>query len=117
MDDSVCMPQVARYYADFCRRESCGKCVPCRAGTAQLHAILDRICTGDGTFEDLERLEGLCDLLREASLCGLGQGAPVPVLSTLRHFRDEYAAHVADHHCPAGACFASRSVAASGGAP
>ena len=104
MDDTTCMPQVARFFVDFCRHESCGQCVPCRAGTAQLHAILDRICRGRGEFEDLERLASLSELLRETSLCGLGQGAPNPVLSTLRHFRDEYLAHVLERRCPAGAC-------------
>ncbi|HEY6100382.1 MAG TPA: NuoF family protein, partial [Anaeromyxobacter sp.] len=104
MDETTCMPQVARFFVDFCRHESCGKCVPCRAGTVQMHAVLDRICRGEGAAEDLERLEGLSELLRETSLCGLGQGAPNPVLSTLRHFRDEYLAHVLDRRCPAGAC-------------
>jgi len=104
MDDTSCMPQVARFFVDFCRLESCGQCLPCRAGTVQLHGILDRICRGEGAFDDLERLEGLSELLRETSLCGLGQGAPNPVLSTLRFFRDEYLAHVLERRCPAGAC-------------
>jgi bidirectional [NiFe] hydrogenase diaphorase subunit len=104
MDETSCMPQVARFFVEFCREESCGKCVPCRAGTVQLHAILDRICRGEGASEDLVRLEELAELVRATSLCGLGQGAPNPVLSTLRHFREEYVAHVVDRRCPAGAC-------------
>jgi bidirectional [NiFe] hydrogenase diaphorase subunit len=104
MDETTCMPQVARYFLGFCREESCGKCVPCRAGTVQLHAILDRICRGEGEFDDIPHLEDLAELLRATSLCGLGQGAPGPVLSTLRHFRDEYLAHVVDRRCPSGAC-------------
>ena len=104
MDDTTCMPQVARFFVEFCREESCGKCVPCRAGTVQLHALLDRICRGLGESGDLERLEELAELMRATSLCGLGQGAPNPVLSTLRHFRDEYLAHVVDRTCPAGRC-------------
>jgi bidirectional [NiFe] hydrogenase diaphorase subunit len=104
MDDTTCMVDVARFFMEFCRDESCGKCVPCRAGTVQMHAILERITRGEGVPEDLARLEELSELLRSASLCGLGQGAPSPVLSTLRHFRDEYLAHVLDRRCPAGAC-------------
>ena len=104
MDDTTCMVDVARFFMEFCREESCGKCVPCRAGTVQMYAILDRITRGEGVPEDLARLEELSELLRSASLCGLGQGAPSPVLSTLRHFRDEYLAHVLDRRCPAGAC-------------
>jgi bidirectional [NiFe] hydrogenase diaphorase subunit len=112
MDETTCMPQVARFFMDFCRHESCGHYVPCRAGTVQAHAILDHICRGEGRFEDLERLEGLANLMRHTSLCGLGQGAPGPVLSTLRHFRDEYLAHVVDRRCPAGACDMSSADAA-----
>jgi bidirectional [NiFe] hydrogenase diaphorase subunit len=89
---------------EFCRDESCGKCAPCRAGTVQLHAILDRITRGEGVSDDLARLEELCELLKETSLCGLGQGAPTPVVSTLRYFREEYLAHVVEHRCPAGVC-------------
>ncbi len=117
MDETTCMPRVARYFVGFCRAESCGKCVPCRAGLVQLHAILDRICRGEGEFEDLQRLEDLAELLRAASLCGLGQGAPVPVLSTLRHFRDEYLAHVVDRRCPAGACDMAGTPARARAAP
>ncbi|HSN92366.1 MAG TPA: NuoF family protein, partial [Anaeromyxobacteraceae bacterium] len=104
MDDSTCMVDVARFFMEFCRDESCGKCVPCRAGTVQMHAILERITRGEGVPGDLARLEELAELLRSASLCGLGQGAPSPVLSTLRHFKDEVLAHVLDRRCPAGAC-------------
>lgn len=90
MDDTVRMPEVARYFMEFSRDESCGKCVPCRAGTVQLHGLLDRICTGGGTQRDLALLERLCRTVRDTSLCGLGQAAPNPVLSTLEHFRSEY---------------------------
>ena len=84
--------------------ESCGKCIPCRAGTVQLYELLTRIAEGQGTPQDLERLEELADLVRHASLCGLGQNAPNPLLATLRHFRDEYLAHVVERRCPAGVC-------------
>jgi bidirectional [NiFe] hydrogenase diaphorase subunit len=90
MDDSTDMVDVAKYFMEFCRDESCGKCIPCRAGTVQLHRLLARIAAGEGTHDDLEKLESLCDMVRHASLCGLGQSAPNPVLSTLRYFRDEY---------------------------
>ena len=104
MDESSCMVDVAKYFMDFCREESCGKCVPCRVGTVQMHRILTQITTGDATMADLAKLEELCGMVRETSLCGLGQGAPSPVLSTLRYFRDEYLAHIEDHTCPAGVC-------------
>ena len=90
MDDSVSMPEVARFYMEFSREESCGKCIPCRAGTVQIHAFLDRICTGVGRKRDLQHMESLCRTVRETSLCGLGQSAPNPVMSTLEHFRQEY---------------------------
>jgi bidirectional [NiFe] hydrogenase diaphorase subunit len=96
MDETVRMPEVARYFMEFSRDESCGKCVPCRAGTVQLHGLLDRICTGAGTRADLALLEELCRTVRDTSLCGLGQAAPNPVLSTLEHFRDEYVAMLTD---------------------
>jgi bidirectional [NiFe] hydrogenase diaphorase subunit len=92
MDDTVKMPEFARFYMAFCRDESCGKCVPCRAGTVQLHTLLDRICRGVGRRRDLEHLESLCRTVQATSLCGLGQSAPNPVVSTLEHFRDEYEA-------------------------
>ncbi|MEZ4657054.1 MAG: NADH-ubiquinone oxidoreductase-F iron-sulfur binding region domain-containing protein [Caldilineaceae bacterium] len=104
MDDRSCMPDVAKYFMDFCADESCGKCVPCRVGTIQMLRILQRITNGSATEDDLARLEGLCPLVSETSLCGLGQSAPNPVLSTLRYFRDEYEAHIHEHRCPAGVC-------------
>ncbi len=105
LDDTTCMVDgVARYYMDFCMHESCGKCIPCRDGTAEAVRILERITTGLGTMADLERLEELCPFMQDASLCGLGQTAPNPVLSTLRYFRDEYLAHIVDRVCPAGVC-------------
>jgi bidirectional [NiFe] hydrogenase diaphorase subunit len=96
MDDTVKMPEFARFYMAFCRDESCGKCVPCRAGTVQLHTLLDRICRGVGRRRDLEHLESLCRTVQATSLCGLGQSAPNPVVSTLEHFRDEYEALLVD---------------------
>ena len=104
MDDTSCMVNVARFFIEFCMTESCGKCIPCRAGTAQMHTLLTRICSGTGTMEDLELLEDLCSTVKEASLCGLGQTAPNPVLSTLRYFRNEYLEHIHDKHCRAGVC-------------
>jgi len=104
MDTSTCMVDVARYFMEFCRDESCGKCVPCRAGTVQMHDILARMTRGEGVAGDFPILEELSGLLRTASLCGLGQAAPNPVLSTLRHFRGEYEAHVREGRCPAGQC-------------
>jgi bidirectional [NiFe] hydrogenase diaphorase subunit len=105
LDDTTCMVDgVARYYMEFCMRESCGKCIPCRDGTAESVRILERITTGLGTLGDLERLEQLCPYMQDASMCGLGQNAPNPVLSTLRYFRDEYLAHINDRVCPAGVC-------------
>jgi bidirectional [NiFe] hydrogenase diaphorase subunit len=90
MDDTVKMPEVARFYMEFCRDESCGKCAPCRVGTEKMYAFLDRICRGVGRKRDLAHLESLCRTVRATSLCGLGQSAPNPVFSTLEHFRDEY---------------------------
>jgi bidirectional [NiFe] hydrogenase diaphorase subunit len=84
------MPELARYFMGFCVQESCGQCLPCRAGTVQLAALLDRVIEGRGAPEDLERLEELAAMVRATSLCGLGQSAPNPLLSTLRHFRGEY---------------------------
>jgi len=104
MDETSCMVDVAKFFVEFCRHESCGKCVPCRAGTVQMHRILEKITQGTGTERDLERLEQLCVLLKETSLCGLGQTAPNPVVSTLRYFRDEYLAHIERRECPAGVC-------------
>jgi bidirectional [NiFe] hydrogenase diaphorase subunit len=104
LGEGSCLVDLARYYMGFCRAESCGKCVPCRAGTVQLHELLERICRGQGEPADLGRLEALSELLAATSLCGLGQGAPTPVRSTLRWFRDEYLAHVSERRCPAGTC-------------
>ncbi len=104
MDEQTCMVDVARFFMAFCREESCGKCVPCRVGTVELHRLLDRIAQGQATAGDMELLEELCDLVKHTSLCGLGQSAPNPVLSTLRHFPDEYRAHL-EGRCPAGRCF------------
>jgi len=106
LDEDNCMVDVARYYLDFIKDESCGKCTPCRVGTKRMLEILDKITAGIGTMEDLERLEKLAKQIKTASLCGLGQTAPNPVLSTLKYFRDEYIAHVVDKKCPAGACTA-----------
>jgi bidirectional [NiFe] hydrogenase diaphorase subunit len=104
MDDTSCMVDVARYFMDFCRDESCGKCVPCRVGTTQLWMLLDKICNGQADMTDLAQLERLAGVVRRMSLCGLGQGAPNPIFSTLRYFRDEYLAHIVDKRCPAGVC-------------
>jgi bidirectional [NiFe] hydrogenase diaphorase subunit len=104
MDDTACMVDVARYFMDFCREESCGKCVPCRVGTTELYRMLDRICSGEATMADLEQMEKLAATVQRTSLCGLGQGAPNPIFSTLRYFRDEYVAHIVDRVCPAGVC-------------
>lgn len=104
MDDSSCMVDVARFFMEFCMTESCGKCVPCRVGTVHMHDLLSAIAEGRGTAKDLALLEELCPMVRDTSLCGLGQTAPNPVFSTLRYFRDEYTAHIADKTCPAGVC-------------
>jgi NADP-reducing hydrogenase subunit HndC len=104
MDDSICMVDVARFFTDFVQKESCGKCAPCRVGTRQMLEILKRISKGEGAPEDIGRLESLGQMVRDASLCGLGQTAPNPVLSTIRHFRDEYEAHIRDKRCPAKVC-------------
>ena len=104
MDDTSCMVNVARFFVEFCMTESCGKCIPCRAGTAQMYTLLTRICTGTGTMQDLELLIDLCGTIKETSLCGLGQTAPNPVLSTLRYFKHEYLEHILHKRCPAGVC-------------
>jgi bidirectional [NiFe] hydrogenase diaphorase subunit len=92
---------------EFCMTESCGKCVPCRAGTQQMHGILEKITAGEATPADLALLEELCDLVLNTSLCGLGQSAPTPVLTTLRYFRQEYEAHISGEGCAAGVCQAA----------
>ena len=104
MDDTSCMVDVAKYFMEFCMSESCGKCIPCRVGTYQMHELLTRITDGKATPQDVATLEELCDLVMNTSLCGLGQSAPNPVLSTLRYFRDEYRAHVEEKKCPSGVC-------------
>ena len=104
MDEDNCMVDIAKFFLEFTVDESCGKCTPCRMGTMRLLEILNKITSGNGTLEDIDRLENLCKYIKSASLCGLGQTAPNPVLSTLRYFRDEYIAHVVDKKCPAGVC-------------
>jgi len=104
MNEDTCMVDVARFFMEFVQEESCGKCSPCRVGTKRMLEILDRICSGQGTMEDIDTLIDLGTFIKDASLCGLGQTAPNPVLSTLRHFRHEYVAHIRDHHCEAGVC-------------
>ena len=104
MDESTCMVRMAKFFLDFTTNESCGKCVPCRIGTRRLREILDRICKGEGRQDDIELLEELCTQIKDGSLCGLGQTASNPVLTTLRYFRDEYEAHINEHRCPAGEC-------------
>ncbi len=104
MDETSCMVDVAKYFMDFCMEESCGKCIPCRAGTAQMYGLLKKITEGLATMEDLALLEELCDMVKRTALCGLGMTAPNPVLSTLRYFRDEYLAHIVEKRCPAGVC-------------
>jgi len=104
LDDSACMVNVAKFFLEFTADESCGQCTPCRVGTQLMLDILSRITEGQGTEEDLDRLEELAQVVKSASLCGLGQTAPNPVLSTLRYFRDEYLAHIRDRACPAGVC-------------
>ena len=104
MDEDTCMVDMAKFFLEFTVDESCGKCTPCRVGTKRLLEQLDKITKGQGTLEDIDELERLCYYIKENSLCGLGQTAPNPVLSTLKFFRDEYVAHVVDKKCPAGVC-------------
>lgn len=104
MDDSDCMVNIAKFYLGFTRDESCGKCTPCRIGTKRMHEILERITNGEGVPEDLVKLERLGNTIKISALCGLGQTAPNPVLSTLKYFQDEYKAHVIDHKCSTGSC-------------
>ena len=104
MDEDNCMVDIAKFFLEFTVDESCGKCAPCRIGTKRLLEILDKITKGKGTLEDIDRLETLCESIKSSALCGLGQTAPNPVLSTLKYFRDEYIAHVVDKKCPAGVC-------------
>ena len=104
MDEDTCMVDIARFFLDFVQDESCGKCPPCRIGTKRMLEIVTRICNGQGEEGDIERLESLGRIIRETSLCGLGQTAPNPVLSTIRYFRAEYEAHIREKRCPAGGC-------------
>jgi NADP-reducing hydrogenase subunit HndC len=104
MDEDDCMVSVSKYYLDFTVEESCGKCSPCRIGNKRLHELLEHICKGNGTLADLQRLRNMSLVIKDTSLCGLGQSSPNPVLSTLDNFMDEYVAHVTDKKCPAGKC-------------
>jgi NADH:ubiquinone oxidoreductase subunit F (NADH-binding)/(2Fe-2S) ferredoxin/Pyruvate/2-oxoacid:ferredoxin oxidoreductase delta subunit len=104
MDEDTCMVDIARFFMEFTQEESCGKCTPCRVGTKRILEILERICDGEGRDGDIEQLEMLCQEIKSNSLCGLGQGAPNPVESTLKHFRDEYEAHIYNKQCPAKVC-------------
>jgi NADP-reducing hydrogenase subunit HndC len=104
MDEDTCMVDIAKFFLEFTVDESCGKCVPCRIGTVRLLELLNKITSGNGEMEDLDKMEELCNYIKAGSLCGLGQTAPNPVLSTLRYFRDEYVAHIVDKKCPAHVC-------------
>ncbi|MBQ9741375.1 MAG: 4Fe-4S binding protein, partial [Kiritimatiellae bacterium] len=111
MDDRTCMVNMARFFLDFTAKESCGKCVHCRIGTKRLHEILVRITEGKGREGDVELLEELCTGIKDGALCGLGQTAPNPVLTTIRYFRDEYDAHIREKRCPAHECASLRTFA------
>jgi len=104
MDEDTCMVDIAKFFLEFTVDESCGKCAPCRIGTKRLLEILEKITSGKGTLEDIDKLEELCYSIKDSAFCGLGQTAPNPILSTLKYFRDEYVAHVVDKKCPAGVC-------------
>ena len=104
MDETTCMVDIAKFFLEFTVEESCGKCTPCRVGTKRLLELLEKITSGNGELADLDKIEKLCNFIKEDSQCGLGQCAPNPVLSTLKYFRDEYVAHVVDKKCPAGVC-------------
>jgi len=106
MDETTCMVDIARFFLDFSQKESCGKCTPCREGNKRMWDILDRITKGEGKIEDLDTLENLALVIKETSLCGLGQNSPNPVLATLKYFRKEFEAHIIDHKCPAHVCTA-----------
>jgi bidirectional [NiFe] hydrogenase diaphorase subunit len=113
MDQDTDMVDVARYFMEFCMDESCGKCIPCRAGTVQMHRLLRHILEGSAGPDDLQKLEKLCDMVRNTSLCGLGQTAPNPTLSTLRYFRSEYESHVRNHASTASVNMADPNAGAS----
>ncbi len=106
LDEDDCMVDIAKFFMAFSEDESCGKCTPCREGTTRMLEILNRLTEGEGTMEDLDRLERLAELVKKSSLCGLGRAAPNPILSTLKHFREEYEAHVLQKRCPSGKCVA-----------
>jgi NADH:ubiquinone oxidoreductase subunit F (NADH-binding) len=105
IDDQSCMVDTAKFFTDFCVEESCGKCIPCRAGLVKVKEIFERITNGKGKMEDIAALDKSGNYIKEASLCGLGQTAPNPVLTTLRYFRDEYVEHIVNKKCRAGKCF------------
>jgi len=109
MDETSCIPDVAKFFMEFCMDESCGKCGPCRGGTIQMYRMLEKITDGTADMDTIPKLEELCLMVKETSLCGLGQTSPNPIYSTLRYFRDEYEAHIRDHHCPAGVCIFSKA--------
>ena len=104
MDETTCMVDMARFFLDFTKKESCGKCTFCRIGTQRMLEVLTRICEGEGEEGDIEKLEELAYQIKDSSLCGLGQSAPNPVLTTIRYFRNEYEAHINDKKCPARSC-------------
>ena len=104
MDEDNCMVDIAKFFLEFTVDESCGKCTPCRVGTKRMYEILDKITKGKATLDDLDKLEKLCYYIKDNALCGLGQTAPNPVLSTLKYFRHEYISHIVDKKCPAGVC-------------
>jgi len=104
MDENTCMVDVAKYFMNFLKDESCGKCFTCRKGTQRMYEILDDISKGNGTLEQLNLLSELAEIVKDTTMCGLGQTASNPVLSTLRYFRDEYIEHIEKKHCPAGVC-------------
>jgi Pyruvate/2-oxoacid:ferredoxin oxidoreductase delta subunit len=104
MDESTCMVDIARYFLNFSRFESCGKCTACREGVTRMYEILDYITRGYGQEGDIDQLEELCKSIKAGSLCGLGQTAPNPVLTTIKYFREEYEAHIREKTCPAGVC-------------
>ena len=110
MDDSKCMVNLAKFYLGFTVDESCGKCTPCRIGTKRMLEMLEKITNGEGEIEDIDKLERLAINIKNASICGLGQTAPNPILSTLKYFKDEYKAHILDGKCPAGECKAFANI-------
>lgn len=104
MDEDNCMVDIAKFYLDFTQDESCGKCTPCRVGTKRMFEILDRISNGEGEMEDLDNLDQLGRMIKDTALCGLGQTAPNPVLSTMHFFREEYVDHIEKEYCKTGSC-------------